>query len=249
MILLGAIFTGGLGFAQSQQDPGNTAVVPVAAVAPEPKQEANAAEGEESKRILGVLPNYRTADGTKDFVKMTPAGKMRIALKDSFDYPNFAVAAALAGIYHLEDQNPSFGQGAKGYAHRYITGVADQVIGNMLTEGLMPVLLKEDPRYFRKVNGSFRSRLGYSVTRVFIAKNDNGATCINFAEIGGNGISAAIGNLYYPDNRGFSDTMTRMGTAIATDAISNVLKEFWPDIKKRMHHNRDAAAAATSVAP
>jgi hypothetical protein len=116
----------------------------------------------------------------------------------------------------------------------------------MLTEGIMPVLLKEDPRYFRKVNGKFWPRLGYSVTRVLIAKDDHGNNCVNFAEIAGSGIAASIGNFYYPDNRGFGNTMERMGTAMATDAISNVLKEFWPDIKRHMQHKK---SADLSIAP
>jgi hypothetical protein len=251
VILAGALFTSGLIFAQNQaQNQQDASVQPAAPAALVPVAESTPAviqpRSEQDNRILGVLPNYRTADGTRDFVQMTPSSKMHIALKDSFDYPNFVVAAALSGIYHLEDQNPSFGQGMKGYAHRYVTAVGDQVIGNMLAEGVMPILLREDPRYFRKVNGKFWGRLGYSLTRVAVAKDDHGNPCVNFAEILGNGISASIGNAYYPDNRGFDNTMERMGTAIATDALSNVLKEFWPDIKRKLHH-KDAPSAM--VAP
>jgi hypothetical protein len=254
LVLACAIFSSGLLFAQdssresaqneaqSQQD----TAVPQSPRAPAVIPASMPMEGKQDNRILGVLPNYRTADGTKDFVPMKPSGKMHIALKDSFDYPGFVVAAALASIYQLQDQNPSFGQGVKGYAHRYVTAVGDQLIGNMLAEGVMPVLLKEDPRYFRKVNGKFLPRLGYSLTRVLVARDDHGRPCVNFAELAGNGIAASIGNAYYPDNRGFGDTMQRMGTAVATDALSNVLKEFWPDIKNRLHHKD---SGSLSVAP
>jgi hypothetical protein len=239
---------------QPQQDVASASSLPAtdgkADSKPEAKTNSVPVQAEQDKRILGVLPNYRTADGTKEFVPMTASGKMRIALKDSFDYPNFIVAGALAGIYQLQNSNPSFGQGAEGYAHRYATAVGDQIIGNMLTEGIMSSVLREDPRYFRKVNGKFWPRFGYSITRVLVAKNDHGAPCVNFAEILGNGISASIGNLYYPDNRGFGNTMQRMGTSIATDTISNVLKEFWPDIKRHFHHpSASAPAVAPSVAP
>jgi hypothetical protein len=152
-------------------------------------------------------------------------------VKDSFDYPSFITAAGLALIYQAENTNPDFGQGVKGYLRRYGTGVADQLIGNMMTEGFMPVLLKEDPRYFRKVHGSFMSRLGYSATRTLIAKNDHGANTLNLAELLGNGAAATIGDLYYPNSRSGEDVAVRTATAIATDTVSNILKEFWPDIK------------------
>lgn len=244
-VLAGAILNSGLIIAQETTPNQQDAAIPKAVPAYVVPAAAPAPDGQD-KRILGVLPNYRTADGTKEFIPMKPSGKMRIALKDSFDYPGFITAAALAGIYQWEDQNPSFGQGMSGYGHRYATAVGDQLIGNMMTEGFMPVLLKEDPRYFRKVNGKFWPRLGYSLTRVLVAKDDHGKACVNFAELAGSGIAASIGNLYYPDNRGFGETMERMGTAIATDTISNVLKEFWPDIKKHMHHKK---SADLSIAP
>ncbi len=187
------------------------------------------------KRVLGVLPNYRTADGTKAFIPLTAKGKINIAFKDSFDKPSYVIAAALSLIYQAENQNPDFGQGVEGYAHRYATGLADQIIGNMMTEGFMPALLREDPRYFRKVNGSFKSRLGYSLTRTLIAKDDHGKACINFAEILGNGVGASIGELYYPHSRTGADVLSRTITSIGTDTVSNVLKEFWPDIKNHYH--------------
>jgi hypothetical protein len=49
---------------------------------------------------------------------ITARQKLTIASKDSFDWPIYFVSAAFAGLYQLENQNPSFGQGVKGYAHR-----------------------------------------------------------------------------------------------------------------------------------
>lgn len=185
------------------------------------------------KRILGVLTNYRTANMEDASVPMTAKGKMSIAAKDSFDYPSFIVAFATSGIGQLNNTNHSFGQGFKGYAHRYGTGVADQVIGNMLTEGVMPSLLHEDPRYFRMATGTVSHRLGYALTRVLVTRTDAGGQRLNFSELIGNGIGAGIGNAYYPDGRHLDDNVQRWGTQIATDALSNVIKEFWPDVKRK----------------
>jgi hypothetical protein len=250
-----AILTSGLAFAQSESaqtvlQPGQSSTDTSVPATPEPTTPApttpvlgadgkpiqtEAEKIEMQKRVLGVLPNYRTADGTKAFVPLTAGGKINIAVKDSFDKPSFVIAAALSLIYQAENQNPDFGQGVKGYAHWYAAGLSDQIIGNMMTEGFMPALLREDPRYFRKVNGTFMSRLGYSLTRTMIAKDDHGKTCVNFAEILGNGVGASIGELYYPNSRTGADVMTRTLTSIGTDTLSNVLKEFWPDIKNHYH--------------
>lgn len=230
-----------MAFGQEQlaENSGGTSEAAVVAEVAAPIKAVTALEpAPQDKRILGVLPNYRTADGTQPFQRISAKFKMTIAAKDSFDWPNYLTGGAFAALYQLEDQNPSFGQGLAGYGRRYSTSYADQVIGNMLTEGFMPILFHEDPRYFRKVNGKKWGRFGYAATRVFVAKTDTGKTTFNFAEVVGNGIGASISNAYYPDERGLSQTVTRMSTQIATDAMSNVLKEFWPDIKRHLHRKR-----------
>src|ERR1019366_9075939 len=226
------------------QEAANVAEQPVSA-APDPIEPAPATTpdghtplaGEpgsgQDKRIFGVLPNYRTADGSIPFSPITTKQKFTIARKDTLDYPSYALAAAFSGLSQLEDSNPSFGQGIKGYARRYASAVADQDIGNFMTEAILPSLLHEDPRYFRKVHGTFKSRLLYAATRVLVTRTDAGNWRFNSSEFLGNGAVAALGNLYYPDDRGFNSTMQRMGMQIGTDAISGVLKEFWPDIKNK----------------
>ena len=118
-LALGVVVTTSLGFGQSEAIGATQTPVEVADPSAPVKQMPGTPDTPEDKRILGVLPNYRTADGTKRFVPISPRHKLLIATKDSFDYPSFLTAAGLTLIYQAEDQNPSFGQGVKGYAHRY----------------------------------------------------------------------------------------------------------------------------------
>jgi hypothetical protein len=198
----------------------------------------------QDKRILGVLPNYRTAEKTSVYQPIPPKYKIKIALKDTFDYPLIGLAAAYAGLYQLDDSHPQFGQGAEGYFKRLGTSYTDQMVGNMMTEGFLPVLLKEDPRYFRMAKGPVMRRTGYALSRIFVTKTDAGKPLFNFSEVLGNGIAAAVGLSYYTDDRNLPDYLQNWGVQLATDATSQVLKEFWPDIKhwyKNRHHQESAA--------
>ncbi len=189
------------------------------------------------KRIFGVLPNYRTADGTLPFMPITTKRKFYIAMKDSFDYPVYITSALFAGYYQLENQNPSFGQGLKGYAKRFASSYADQAIGNLMTEAIFPSMLHEDPRYFRvgRSGGSTWHRTRYAITRVFVVRTDKGGSTFNFSEWLGNGSAVALSNLYYPaETRNVTDNLQKLGIAVGTDAFSQVLKEFWPDIKRKL---------------
>ena len=189
-----------------------------------------------ANRVFGVLPNYRTADASQEGTVLTAHQKLVIASKDSFDYPLVFLAGALAGLGQLTDQQPSFGQGMKGFGHRLATNYADQSMGNMFTEGVFPVLLHEDPRYFRRETGPIKSRAFYALTRVMVTQKDSGGARFNYSEWLGNASAVAISNAYYPDTRTFADNGAKLLMQVGTDAVSQVLKEFWPDIKRKLFH-------------
>jgi len=217
------VILGSLAFGQTDTDP----VQPL---------QPTGAQQQEDKRILGVLPNYRTVEDSRPFSPITAKQKFTIAAKDSFDYPVYFISGAFAALYQLDDQNPSFGQGLKGYGKRYGAAYGDQAIGNILAEGIFPTLFHEDPRYFRRGTGGKWSRTSYALTRVIVNRTDRGTWSFNYAEWVGNGTAAAISNFYYPaDTRNFHDNVEKVTVAVATDAFSNVLKEFWPDWKKKLH--------------
>ena len=193
------------------------------------------------KRVFGVLPNYRTADGTATYQPISARRKLWIGFKDSFDYPVYFTSAMFAGINQFENTSPGFGQGLKGYGRRYISSYADQTIGNMMTESLFPIMMKQDPRYFSvgKTYGGVGKRTRYALSRVLICRSDRGTEVFNYSEILGNSTAVAVSNIYYTENRNARDNIEKLGIQVGTDAISNVLKEFWPDIKKKYFNKKN----------
>ncbi len=201
-----------------------------------PAAQSSEAEPPGGKRVLGVLPNYRTADASQEGTILTPKQKLIIASKDSFDYPLVLLAGAFAGLGQLTDDDKSFGQGVKGYAHRLGTWYADEALGNLFTEGLFPVMFHQDPRYFRKGTGRKWGRTGYALSRVMVSQKDGGGLQFNYSEWVGNAAATAIGNIYHPDSRDAYDNSMKLLEQVGTDAISQVIKEFWPDLKRKWFH-------------
>ena len=183
-------------------------------------------------RSLGIFPGFRVADANKPFVPISNRRKMYIAFRDSTDPMLIPTTAAIAGIYQWNDTNPSFGQGAAGYARRFGAAYGDTAIGNMLTIGVFPSAFGEDPRYFRRgeAGGSKGRRLLYAASRVFITRTDRGNNSFNFSQVAGSAVTTGIGNAYYPDNRGLGDNFRRFGIGMGLDSLGFVLKEFSPDI-------------------
>jgi hypothetical protein len=178
-----------------------------------------------------------------------PKEKFIVASKDSFDYPLLGLAASIAAVGQLDNANPSFGQGWAGYGRRVGTAYADQAIGNMMTEAIFPSFLHEDPRYFRRGYGGVWSRTFYAATRVFVTRTDSGATRFNLSELLGNSTGTAISNAYYPDNRTVGNNLVKLGMQIGIDAVSQVLKEFWPDVKRKLIHDVNPNPAVSELRP
>lgn len=199
------------------------------------------AQPAEDKRAFGVLPNYRTAESSVPFKPITTKEKFTIAQKDSFDYPVLGTTAFFAGLSQLEGSgNNVYGQGMKGFGHRYLISYADQVAGNYFPEAIVPALFHKDPRYFRKGEGSVKGRLFYAVSHIFVSKNDSGATTFNSPEILGNALAAMTGMAYHVHERTAGDALSQWGlTYITADTVGQVIKEFWPDVKRKMFHKRD----------
>ena len=181
------------GFAQSPSSETAAPAVAVDPIAP------NAESAKPDKRLFGVLPNYRTVDASIPFSPLMARQKLSIARHDSFDWPTFGLAAVLTLAMPGKDVPKSYGTGVEAFANRYLRSSADQIIGNMLTEGFMPVLLRQDPRFVRRGSGTVWFRLRSSLTQIGIARNDSGHRAFNTSEFLGNAMATGISNAYSPN--------------------------------------------------
>jgi hypothetical protein len=164
---------------------------------------------------------------------LTVGEKFKIASEDAFDRGTVVLAAAFGGEGQLTSSNRAFGQGGLGFARYWAAAYGDFAIGDYMTEGIFPALLRQDPRYFRRGTGSGWSRLGYAMGQIFWTHRDSGGTQFNYSEVIGNSVAVAISNAYYVDNRNVSDATTQLGLQIGVDMTANILKEFWPDVERK----------------
>jgi hypothetical protein len=191
---------------------------------------------------LGVIPAYDVAES--DIVTpLTRSEKLRLfwlRLKD----PVSSLGPGLqAGIEQRRNANSGFGGGADGFFKRYGSAWADATTGRLFRNSICPILLHEDPRYFRRgASSSSGGRTGYALTRVFVTRTDSQANSFNWAKLLASFSSGAVSNLYYPkQNRGLGLTLTNVGISYVTEMGLNALKEFWPDLKHLPSRNRKAA--------
>lgn len=213
---------------------------PETTIKPSPSSQVDADdEGKQPKRILGIFPNYRAVSVGAQLPTLSLREKFWLATQDSFDYSSFLSAGIIAGISQANGSYPEFGSGGKGFGRYYWHAVADQAVGNYMTEAIVPSLTREDPRYYTLGHGGFFKRTGYAVSRLLITRTDSGGRTFNFSEIVGNGAGAGISDTYYPGReRTWTKTGQKWLTQIGLDGAFNVLKEFWPDIDHYIFHGK-----------
>lgn len=226
------IFVHGYDVARAQESPASPSQVPSSS-----DSSSAAASQPKNDRIFDIIPNYRTVENPQFKMQpLTAKEKFKLAAEDSFDPYAYVIAGAFAGFAQAQNDPRSWKQESWGPpVKRYLAAFADQTDENMMTEAVVPALLKEDPRYFRLGAGSFFKRTSYAVSRIWITRTDAGGSTFNFSEIGGAGISSAISNIYYPaEDRTLSKNLSRWGVQVGEDTFFNLLKEYWPDIRRKI---------------
>jgi hypothetical protein len=134
---------------------------------------------------------------------------------------------------------PELHHGIAGYGRYYWRAFADQASGAFFTEAIVPALTHEDPRYYTRGYGGFFRRSAYALSQVVLTKTDSGKITFNFSEIGGNALEAGLSNLYYPpQERGFRKTAENWGAQLESAALNNIIKEFWPDIRRKFFRRK-----------
>jgi len=225
-----------------------------------------AGPGTSNDRLFFTLPNFLTLENSNQVPPLTSKQKFAVVTRGSFDYVQFPWYAFLAGISQASNSEPGYGQGWEGYGKRLGSAAADGTIENYMTAAILPSLLHQDPRFFQLGHGSFQRRALYAMSRNLITRGDSGKREFNFSEVLGGAMAASISTYsyhpkgqyvttttpgvlrYIPSDRTLSNTAKVWGTQYAYDTLTVVIKEFWPDIRRKIRKNQKSESGI-SVQP
>lgn len=188
-------------------------------------------------RLFYMLPNYLTGEDAEKYEPLSTATKFKYSARTMSDPVTISFLGVIALIGQARDTYPSYGQGFQGYGKRYVTVFANTGIGTLMTASVLPTVLHQDPRYFRLGTGGIRRRMMNSGKGIFITRSDAGERQFNYSEIVGNGIAAGISNTYLPQSqRTVGNTFSVWGSDIVLNTLCNMAKEFWPDLRRKIHN-------------
>src|SRR5262249_20104057 len=209
-------------------------------------------QDENTKRILGIIPNFQSKDDIPQNQKpLTTIEKYVLAYHQTVDFSAHFGNLFQAMLQQASNGQPHYGQGWGAYAERFGAAEADQVTSSFFIFGFLPHILHDDPRYFRKRYGSVWSRIRYSASRTVITRTDAGNSAFNVPQVAGQLLQQGISTAYYPDqDRTAGRVFQNWGVNLAYNSAYNVLKEFYPDfLRIAFHRHPPAAGGQQTSAP
>jgi hypothetical protein len=181
-----------------------------------------------------AVSNGQTPLATDPYSPLLVADKAKVFGHRIVAPTSLAKSAVTAGINQWQNSPAEWGQGLAGYGRRYGHKVGTRAIENGIGF-VTAAAMHEDPRYFRSAEGSFWGRVQYALKNTVMTRKDSGQQTIAVWRISGNYGAQFVSNAWRPDRyTQVSDTLGRGTVSIGYDAASNLLKEFWPDIRKRI---------------
>jgi hypothetical protein len=169
-------------------------------------------------------------------IPMTWQQKGYFALHEFVDPFNLGIIVGISAISVAADSDSAYGPGLKGFGKSVGTTLLQDATGQFFGNFAIPVLARQDPRYFRKPREPFTKRLLYSISRTVVARSDSGKSMPNYAVLLTYPINSELSNFYVPGiETDHASTLTRIFTGYALDPVNGLLNEFLPDVASRVH--------------
>jgi len=191
-------------------------------------------------RLFYTLPNFLSVENAANIPTMTTGEKFKVIARSSFDPVEFVWYGVISAVGQAQNSESAYGQGWGAYGKRYATNLADGTVEGFMTSAILPSVLKQDPRYYVLGHGGFWHRTSYALSRLIITRSDAGSSQFNASEIFGSASAAAISTYgYHPENdKTLGNAASVWGTQVAYDGLAFVVKEFWPDIRRKIRSKR-----------
>ena len=138
-------------------------------------------------------------------------------------------------------QEHPYGPGLAGYSKLYGSKLADSASRNFFHTVVLSAAFGQDPRYYRSTADSTMGRFADAATGVVITRTNDGRKTFNSSRVLATFLSSALSNAYYPEaERTFGNTMGRAGRRLMMDMSNGVVREFAPDLLRKLFGRKKA---------
>jgi hypothetical protein len=161
----------------------------------------------------------------------------RFRFYETTTFSPFAALGPLTGSalsQWITGNPPEWGQGFPGYGRRLLSGYSRQIIANSIGFGVA-LAAREDPRHYPTGEYGFWKRGLFAARDSFVSHNSSGGFMPAYSRIIGVYSAGFISNAWYPaPYSNVHSALFRGSTALASNIVWQEVKEFWPDIRRKI---------------
>jgi len=174
-------------------------------------------------------------DSSAVYQPITSAERGNYYLHRTYGPLGLAKGIMTSGIQTWRHKPQEWGRTPRGFGYRLAARQGRVVVSNTIELGI-GTLLQEDPRYFSSPRSGFFPRVQHAFVSTFTVRTTGGGRAPALGRmtgLAGSRFIAAHSWNAHSDSQNM-DAVRSTGYAIGFDFAFNVLREFWPDIKKKL---------------
>jgi hypothetical protein len=192
-----------------------------------------------------VFPDLATTGGP-----LSPWDKLKLAANNTVSLSSVG-AAVIGSAYGQAVNHPSgWGQGWDAYGQRFGADMARVASYNFFGTFVIASVTHEDPRFYVRKGLNFGESVKYAASRLVITRSDSGAQVVNYAGLLGPLAGEGLANTYYPPgSRGFGSTMIRYSTDVGWRFAGYLLRQYWPEVNRRLEVGSEPSPQSTPAKP
>ncbi len=206
---------------------------PQPATAPQPQKDfaldsqANAAPA----GAIRYAPLYaRTIFPGETGRRLNAKQKFFYSVRQMVEPVNLLPSLASSGWSQFTQSDPLYGDSVTAFGKRFGAATAREDSDRLFTDGLLPIVLREDVRYYRLGESSTNvHRTMYALGQVFVTRTDQGKVIPNYSGFIGRAMAIGLTFAYYPPaSRTSRVALEGFGSSVGGLAVYDLLREFVP---------------------
>jgi hypothetical protein len=167
------------------------------------------------------------------YVPLTLKQKYVFSMEEIFGVNRLVGLAVHAGLDQAGIRPVQWGSHPESLAIRFASKFGDSLIRHNIEFGVR-ALDHEDPRYFRMGHGRALARARYAVVHTFVVHNDRGGWMPAYSLIATDYGTPYLVRRWRPERFHTASTLDAGTLSVGIGMGSNLLREFWPDIKSKL---------------
>jgi hypothetical protein len=183
-------------------------------------------------RAAAVAISCALLSGSAQAIEPPPSPRPQAVAKQAIQKSSLLKSAASAAVGQIANRPREWGRGVGGFGKRFASSVGGRMVKSTVQMSVA-AFRHEDLKYYPSEQQGFGPRVKHALVSTVVArKTTNGRQTLASGRISGAVAGGFVSRLWQPARlHTVSSGLSSSGISLGADAASNVVREFWPEIR------------------